>query len=321
MSVDASVRVSVILPTHNRLALLRRALASVLAQTVVDIEVWVVDNACSDGTSEYLAQIGDGRVKTLRLDSYCGVSVARNAAIAEASGALLAFQDDDDIWLPDKLEKQIACLDAAAEDVGLCLAGYIRLVPNGLRNCYREQDFAAVDFSRVRGLVSMGAIATPAWLVRTELLRQVDGFDELMPARNDWELALRLSDVCRFTYLAEPLFIQDQRHATSMAANEDRVVAGVRRILQKHSARWAAQPASLAYFHYIIGRYELTRGDMASGRESLREALRKHPRLFSARILLLMSHLGGEKAVRRLRQLRQGLRRVRWTIKSRRGQA
>ncbi len=321
MSIDVTPRVSVILPTHNRLALFRRALASVLSQTMADVEVWVIDNACTDGTREYLAQLGDARVKTLHLETYSGVSAARNAAIAQARGELLAFQDDDDIWLPDKLEKQIACLDAANDDVGLCLAGYIRLVPDGARNCFGDKDFAEVDFSRVHGLVSMGAIATPAWLVRAALVREVGGFDELMPARNDWELALRLSDVCRFTYLSEPLFIQDQRHATSMAGNEQRVVAGVRRILEKHSGRWAAQPASLAYFHYVIGRYELTRGDKHRGLESLREALHIHPGFLAARILMLASHLGGEAAVRRLRQWRQALRRLHWSRKTHRGQA
>lgn len=319
MSIDPPPRVSVVLPTHNRLALFQRALASVLAQTVSDIEVLVIDNACTDGTSEYLAQIGDARVRTVRLDTFSGVSEARNAAIALARAELLAFQDDDDIWLPDKLDKQIACLDASADDVGLCLAGYIRLVPQGLRNCFRDQDFAEVDFSRVRGLVSMGAIATPAWLVRTQLVREVGGFDVLMPARNDWELALRLSDVCRFVYLPEPLFIQDQRHVTSMAGNEQRVVAGVRRILDKHGARWAAQPSSLAYFHYVIGRYELTCGDKQRGYDALRKALQIRPGLLAARLLLLASRVGGESTVRQLRQWRQALRRLRWSTKTHRG--
>lgn len=316
MSVSSCPRISVILPTHNRFDLFRRALASVLSQTCADFEVWVIDNACSDGTTEYLAQLNDSRVHSLRLDSFCGVSVARNAAIARARGEFLAFQDDDDMWLPDKLEKQLAQLDSAPRDVGLCLAGYIRLVPHALRNCYSPKDFAQVDFSRVHGLVSMGAIATPAWLVRSELVRRVGGFDEDMPARNDWELALRLSDVCKFCYIAQPLFIQDQRHATSMASNEKRVAAGVRRVLQKHSERWRSQPATLASFYYVLGRYELTCGEQSTGREHLNQALALHPVLWRARILLLLSRVGGGGAVRHLRRGRQIVRRTWWRMKT-----
>ena len=316
MSVSSCPRVSVILPTHNRFDLFRRALASVLSQTCDDFEVWVVDNACSDGTTEYLASLGDQRVQSLRLDSFCGVSTARNAAIERAQGELLAFQDDDDIWLPDKLEQQLAMLDSAPQEVGLCLAGYIRLVPHGVRNCYSAEDFDQVDFSRVHGLVSMGAIATPAWLVRTELVRRVGGFDVEMPARNDWELALRLSDVCTFCYIEQPLFIQDQRHATSMASNEKRVVAGVRRVLHKHSERWCNQPATLASFYYVLGRYELTCGEQTAGREHLHQALALQPLLLSARVLLMLSWVGGEGAVRQLRRWRQMLRRAWWRMKT-----
>ncbi len=321
MSACLCPRISVILPTHNRLVLFRRALASVLSQTYENFDVWVIDNACSDGTPEYLAGLTDSRVHSLRLNTYCGVSAARNAAIARAQGEFFAFQDDDDIWLPDKLEKQLARLQSAPDHVGLCLAGYIRLVPNASRNCYSAKDFAQVNFSRVQGLVSMGAIATPAWLVRSELVRRVGGFDEDMPARNDWELALRLSDVCSFCYIEEPLFIQDQRHATSMASNEGRVAAGVRRVLHKHSERWRDQPNTLASFYYVLGRYELTCGEQSAGRDHLRQALGLKPGLWRARILLMLSRFGGGDAVRLLRRWRQTFRRAWWWMKSSGGRA
>lgn len=104
-------RVSVVVTTWNRVALLRETLASVLAQTVTDIEVIVVDNLSHDGTREYVESLADERVRYLRNDNGGVVAVNRNLGVRSSSGAWVAFCDDDDLWVPDKLERQ---LEAAA---------------------------------------------------------------------------------------------------------------------------------------------------------------------------------------------------------------
>ncbi len=297
--------VSVVLPTHDRMRLFQRALASVLGQTLQDIEVIVIDNACTDGTSAWLATVADPRVRVLRLDRKVGASAARNAALKLARADLVAFQDDDDIWLPDKMERQVTVLQESDPSVGLCLAGYVRLTPGGTQDRY-DQRYSEVDFNGTQGMLGINAIATPAWLVRRELLERAGGFDEKMPARNDWELALRLSDLCRFVYVAEPLFVQDQRVETTMMYNEAAVTRGVRRVVEIHGHRWAQHPRTRAHHAMLIGRYELSAGDTADGRRWLGRSLRLNPWQPRVALLLLLSFLG-QGSVRRARALRQQL--------------
>ena len=106
--------VSVVVPTHNRSGLLAQTLHSVLWQRGVDLEVLVVDDGSTDDTAEVVAALGDPRVRLLRHATPRGVSAARNRGVAAASGRWLAFCDDDDLWAPDKLARQLA----AAQQTG-----------------------------------------------------------------------------------------------------------------------------------------------------------------------------------------------------------
>ena len=101
--------VSVIIPTYNRATLVVEAVASALAQTYRDFEVLVVDDGSTDGTLKALAPFL-GEVKLLRLSRRRGVSAARNLGIRAARSRWLAFLDSDDLWLPEKLARQMAFL-------------------------------------------------------------------------------------------------------------------------------------------------------------------------------------------------------------------
>ena len=103
--------VSVIIPTYNRADLVRQALASVKAQTYRDFEIVVVDDGGTDGTCEALSAWREIRV--LRHAHRRGVSAARNTGIDAARGEWLAFLDSDDLWLPDKLARQIFWLEGS----------------------------------------------------------------------------------------------------------------------------------------------------------------------------------------------------------------
>ena len=102
-----------VIPTHNRRAMLLQAIASVRAQTVTDLEVLVVDDGSDDGTSSAVESLCDPRVIVIRSPLPQGVSHARNLGIAAATGEWIAFLDDDDLWAPEKLERQIAAARAA----------------------------------------------------------------------------------------------------------------------------------------------------------------------------------------------------------------
>ncbi|MFI5349687.1 MAG: glycosyltransferase family 2 protein [Elusimicrobiota bacterium] len=103
-------RVSVIIPVHNRIRLVRRAIASVFAQTFSDFEVVVVDDCSTDGTADALAAWRSD-LRLIRLARNQGPAAARNAGLAAARGELAAFLDSDDVWRPAKLARQIARFD------------------------------------------------------------------------------------------------------------------------------------------------------------------------------------------------------------------
>ena len=101
------IAVSVIVPTRNRSSLLAMTLRSVLRQRDVDFEVIVVDEASTDDTAAVIAAFADPRIRVIRHETALGVSAARNHGATEARGHWLAFIDDDDLWAPDKLSRQL----------------------------------------------------------------------------------------------------------------------------------------------------------------------------------------------------------------------
>ena len=101
----SSPTVSVILPTYNRVALLPRAISSVLNQSYSNLELIVVDDCSNDGTEEEISRIRDARLTVIRQAVNSGPGAARNVGIRAASGQYIASQDSDDEWLPEKLTK------------------------------------------------------------------------------------------------------------------------------------------------------------------------------------------------------------------------
>src|SRR5262245_45342203 len=110
-------RVSVIIPTHNRADFLRGALSSVLNQTYQNFEIIVVNDASTDDTAKVVAAFEDERIRFIRHDTNKGGSAARNTGILASKCDYIAFLDDDDEWLPDKLRKQMEILLASPPEV------------------------------------------------------------------------------------------------------------------------------------------------------------------------------------------------------------
>src|SRR3989304_6203052 len=103
-------KVSVIIPSYNRLPMLKEAVGSVLAQDFEDFELIVVDDGSTDGTAEEIKRYG-GRVRLFQHSENRGVSAARNKGILHVRGKYLAFLDSDDLWVKEKLKIQVAFLD------------------------------------------------------------------------------------------------------------------------------------------------------------------------------------------------------------------
>ena len=179
--------VSVVLPTRNRRTLLARSLASALAQEEVRLEAIVVDDGSTDDTWDWLIGLVDPRVRPIRIEGIGNVAEARNRGIAAATGEWVAFLDDDDVWAPDKLRRQ---LDAADDGDVLVYAGVIE-TDEALRPVVEIVTPTPAEVGQ--RLAATNLVGTPsAVLVRAEALRTVGGFDPRLSILADWDLWLRL---------------------------------------------------------------------------------------------------------------------------------
>ena len=127
--------VSVVLPTHNRVDFLRLAISSVRNQTEKNIEIIVVDDASSDGTTKFLSGLLkiDSRITVLKNSISLGGGGARNAGILASKSKWIAFLDDDDLWMENKLEVQLQAL-AKEPDAVACSCSYMQIDKNGKKN-------------------------------------------------------------------------------------------------------------------------------------------------------------------------------------------
>jgi len=116
--------VSVVMPAYNCEAYVEQALRSVLEQGIAQLEVIVVDDASTDDTPRVLERLAreDARIRVLTSPRNCGQGACRNRGVGEARGRYLAFQDSDDLWVPDKLERQLDFLHRC--ELPFCFCGY-----------------------------------------------------------------------------------------------------------------------------------------------------------------------------------------------------
>ena len=213
--------VSAIVATYNRANTLGQAIESILGQTYKNIEVIVVDDGSTDGTHDVLERFG-GRLRILRQEN-AGPSAARNRGIAEAKGDIISFLDSDDIWLPEKTERQVALLQRAGKSVPCCVCNATlqftdRPTMTSFQNALLEPaEEEGLWLNPAETLVDHFVLFNQTVAIRGEALEKTGGFDETLRYLEDYDLALRLSLVGVFAFITEPLVIYRQGSAGSLA--------------------------------------------------------------------------------------------------------
>ena len=190
--------VSVIIPSYNREKTIERAVMSVLNQTYKDLELIVVDDCSKDNTVEVLKSIKDDRLKIIRLEKNSGACVARNVGIENAQGDYIAFQDSDDEWLLDKLEKQMAIFEKVKVDLVFCAFNRFGL---GEDLTYPELPEGIVER---KVLLEDSRISTQTLIGKKECFENVK-FDPEMPRFQDYDITIRLSKKYSIYFVNEPL--------------------------------------------------------------------------------------------------------------------
>jgi hypothetical protein len=198
--------VTVVIPTWNRLPLLRHAVASVAAQGYSAWELVVVDDGSADGTAAWVKSLGDARIRVVELAHVGHVGRLRNAGVRAGAGELVAFLDSDDAWLPGKLEAQVAAMRAAG--ARWCYGRYEVMDADGRPAPRQAGEFRALSGPIARDLLLDRAdVFVGTLLVERTLFEEAGGFSEdpRVRRREDWELHVRLAMRADALALDQPL--------------------------------------------------------------------------------------------------------------------
>ena len=264
------VDVSVVIPTRDRPALLATALRSALEQGGVTSEVIVVD----DGSEPAVARKhhdADGRVVVRRHVHPRGVSAARNTGIADAKGRWIAFLDDDDVWAPTKLARQLAA--ASAIDANWVYAGYVD-VDTDLQlvgGMPPPEPVEVMDLLTSHNSVPAGASNV---VVRSTALARAGGFDVGLRVHEDWDLWIRLARLGPPASVREPL-VALRCHTANGSSQMEAMLRELPLIAHRHDMkvdyprhlRWAAWTAWSSGRRSAAVRWYLSaaaRGDLPS---------------------------------------------------------
>lgn len=183
-------RVSVVLPVYNEAAVVEGAIRSILSQSFESLEVVVIDDGSTDGTSTTVEAIDDGRIRLIRNSENLGLPVALNRGIDAARGEFVARMDADDRSLPRRIERQVAAMEA--DDRRQVVGCWYRLIgPDGAR--FGPIERTHPDDVDLRDVLHRGpGIAHGSVLIRADALATVGGYREAFTYSQDLDLWLRL---------------------------------------------------------------------------------------------------------------------------------
>lgn len=225
-------KISVIIPTYNRAHLVGRAIQSVFDQTYRNFELIVVDDASNDKTKEVISSIDDSRIRYLRHDINRGGGAARNTGIRESRGDYIAFLDSDDEWLPTKLDRSISCLQNSTDKVGLIYSRHILHDDETSRRMLPKFHPYSGDVYK-RLLSGWCPATTSTVLVDKHHLINAGMFDPDLSSFQDYDLWLRISQICYFEVVDDILLIQHIHSGKRVSKNPKNRLNALNRIIDK----------------------------------------------------------------------------------------
>jgi glycosyltransferase involved in cell wall biosynthesis len=241
--------ISIIIPAFNAASYIAETLNSVLAQTFADLEVIVVDDGSSDHTAKIVEQIARTDKRVILLSQLnAGVAAARNAGIKVAQGEWLAFLDADDIWYPEKLDRQLQCFQQSDSSVGLvyCWSALIQETSD-LTGGYIAFDFRGNVCPALTYLNFIGNASAP--LIRRSVIDAVGGFDSTLRAQQaqgceDWDFYMRIAE--RYTFEVVPEFLVGYRQqSAAMSRNATSMINSYTLIMERWRANHPELPPQL----------------------------------------------------------------------------
>ncbi len=230
--------VSILIPTYNRAHVLKRAIRSVLQQSYEDFELIVIDDGSTDETKAVVRAFEDKRLRYVRQQNK-GAAAALNLGIREARSRFIAFLDDDDEWLPDKLEVQMDMFRSERMKTGVVYTGRWRVDPGSNEKMYyppdtipkMNGDLHTLLFAHVTFVCLVTAV------IRKECFEKVGGFDETLPSGNDRDLWIRISRHFEFRFIPRA-FVNVYLTPDSMSRTEANIIKAHIMLLDRYDEEY-----------------------------------------------------------------------------------
>ncbi len=284
-------KVSVIIPTCNRPELLSRAIQSVLDQTYQDFEIIVVDDGDVKSAEDVvrrlkseevrppdITQFGEvgprldisERIKYIKHEQRKGGAAARNTGIKAAKGEFIAFLDDDDEWLPEKLKIQMKEFENTPRDVGFCFSA--------VKNIYKDKeetskvpeganDYHELALRRLKGFLTVTLV------IKKYVFDEVGAFDENLPSHQEPDLMIRVSKKFKGLGINKALVrVSMSCSYEHVGGSIKRRIAGREIILSKYFDEFKKRPEVLAYHCFQLGLWCRDDGQKDKAKEYFKKA-------------------------------------------------
>lgn len=241
--------ISVVIPCYNRVDVILPCIQSVLSQSYGDIEIIVADDGSTDGTEKLFDQLTDARIRYCRYTPNHGACRARNFGAQRARGEYIAFQDSDDYWHTDKLQKELSALLEWNADFVFC--GMNRVSPDGKKYYYPVNPFDN-SADALPQLLMENRAGTQTMLMRREVWENVR-FSEDFRRYQDWDFVLRVAAAgYKLHYLPQAL-VESPVSAGSISASVNSLPALIH-LYEAHRMEFDSRPQCLARFYLRVSR-------------------------------------------------------------------
>ena len=280
-------KVSVIIPTHNRAEFLRSAIISVLNQTFQDFEIVVIDDASKGHTREVITNLNDARIKVIYNQVSKGAAGARNIGIINTNCAYIAFLDDDDEWLPEKLKIQICLLDNSPQEVGGICTGYFTVEKASGR-------VLSTSNPEIEDIYKDNFVVTSSILLRRECFERCGLFDEIMPTHSDYDMWIRISKEFSLSIVRKAL-VNYFFHENKLTFDYEKKIKGFKSLIDKHGNLFEKYRKEYSIMYLKLGMYYCFEGEIQKGIKAFSKSIRMNPFEIRNYFNFILSLLGAER--------------------------
>ncbi|NQT33163.1 MAG: glycosyltransferase family 2 protein [Candidatus Omnitrophica bacterium] len=245
--------ISIIIPTYNRAAMIKRAIESVLVQDYDNMEVIVVDDASKDNTPEVVRSVEDPRLIYIRRPENKGAAAARNTGMRQATGEYIAFLDSDDEYIPGKLGEQVKAFEKLDPVPGLVFTNYWAVGARKELKIPEHVSSGYVDTSKVFP-ASIFCNPPSSWMVTKSVVADDGLFDEGLWTMEDIDLFARITRKYPAYFIKEPLMIKHVHSCKKGSVPDKYAEKTGERILEKWLPEMRRDRKFLVRFYCMMGK-------------------------------------------------------------------